>query len=431
MALINQPRVWSTVFVTQRDCRSFVEACLERSHPAPLDVTVDAGEVVRAYPGCTCDKDNRKRLLPNEMDPCEWHFQFESLAEPKYSNRIHTLDMDLDGEWIPAEKMEQFALGSCRFFTSSFPQLVTLRWKNEKTDHANYLFPTLPSPLTLRSLTYVGAWSTFFAPVNNLTSFVFESSCGPDGTSVEAIRLFVSNNPSLESLEFKYVDFEGDPGGPPVHLLNLKSLNIGIPYKELSTIIRVPALNRLSSLRISLQHNPYTYMLRATGDGIAFSARCLPHQFGETWEDFTGYARPAIHHIRLEDGLNGNCGERIPLLPLLSDVHTLEIGKGCFPFWYHGFLDDLKQLGPQLKVIRFGISGELEPFRGSSEYEVCGGLFLDRIEELVKYRFGQGHPFSVIERMVAGGSEQTNRQEDYVWRCFYGSRRLSQYVRPI
>ena len=422
--------MWATVFVTHRDLRSFVKACLERSHPAPLDVTVDAGEVARACPGCTCDRDNRRRLLPNEMSPCEWHFQFESLVEPKHSDRIRGLAIDLDGGWTPV-KRERLALGSCQFFTSSFPRLATLRWTNEETDHANYLFTTPPFPPTLRSLTYVGTWSTFFASVNNLTSFVFESDCGPGGTSVEAVRLFMLNNQSLESLEFKYVDFEGDPKGPPVHLPNLKSLSIGIAYKELSTIIRVPALSRLSSLRISSQQHGSLYTLHATGDGITFFAKCLAREFTETWEDFTGYARPTIHHVRLEDGPEvDSCGDHVTLLSLLSDVHTLEIGDCYFPFWYPGFMCDLKQLGPQLKIIRFAISDELEPFKGSNEYGDWGGFFLDRIEELVKYRFEQGRPFSAVERMVVNRSERTNRQEDYVWRCFYGSHELSQYVRP-
>ena len=394
---------------------------------------MDAAEMQLACTGCTCDKDNRRRLLPNERTRCEWHFQFESLAEPKHSNRIRTLDIDLDGRWVPEAEREQLALGSCRFFTSSFPRLATLRWQNEKTDYADYLFSTPPFPPTLRSLTYAGAWGTLIAPVNNLTSFVFDSDCGPKGTDVEAVRLFMLNNRSLESLELKYVDFEGSSRGPPVHLPNLKSLTVGFPYKELSIIIRVPALHRLSSLRISSQRDTFLYMLYATGDCITFSAQFLPRGFAETWEGFTGYARPAIHHVRLDDGPEvDDCGDdTITLLSLLSDVRALEIGNGYFPSWYNGFSDDLKQLGPQLKIIRFAVSDELEPFKGSEKYDILGGRFLDKIEELVKYRFEQGRPLSVIERMSVGGSEQINRQQDYVWRCFYGSRRLSQYVRPV
>ena len=94
--LINQPQVWSAIFVTQKDPRSFVEACLERSHPTPLDVTMNAGEVARVCPDFICDRDDWGRLLSNEMNPCEWHFQFGSLVEPGRSHRIRGLDIDLD-----------------------------------------------------------------------------------------------------------------------------------------------------------------------------------------------------------------------------------------------------------------------------------------------------------------------------------------------
>jgi len=391
---------------------------------------MDAPDMARTHPGCTCDKDNRGRLLPDEGTPCEWHFQFESLAEPKHSNRIRALDIDFDGGWIPATEGVRVALGSCRFFTLSFPRLDTLRWENEGTKYANHLFSITPFPPTLRSLTYVGAWSSFITPANNLTSFTFESDCGPEGVSVEAVRLFISNNRSLESLEFKYADFDGDPEGPPVHLLNLKLLSIGLAYKELSTIIRVPAFRRLSSLRIS-SLDSIAYTLDAIGDGITFSAKCFARDFAETWEDFTGYARPVVHHIRLDDGPIVEGDHDITFVSVLLDTHTLEIGNAYFPFWYYGFLDDLMHLGPQFKTIRFAISDEMEPYDESDEYEDCGGFYLDKIEELVKYRYEQGRPFSVVERMVVGGSERTNRQEDYVWRSFYGSRKLSQYVRPV
>jgi len=429
--LVNQPRVWSTVFVTQNDCRSFIEACLRRSHPVPLDVTVDASEVARTRSGCTCGKDSRRRLFPNESIPCEWHFQFESLAEPKYSSRIHTLNIDFDGGFVPYAESEWLALGSCRFFTSLFPRLATIKWENQETEHANYLFTIPPFPPTLRSLTYVGAWGNFIAPVSNLTSFVFDSGCSSKGTSVEAVRLFLLNNQSLESLDLKYVDFEGDSKGSPVHLPNLKSLVACYPAERLSTIIRVPPFCRLSSLRISSSQDT-TCSLYATGDGITFSAECFARNFAETWGGLTGYARPTIRHIRLEGGRGvGDCGDYgIMFVSVLSDAHTLEIGNGYFPFWYDRFLDDLKHLGPQLKVIRFAISDKLEPFKRSDEYEACGGFLLDQIEELVKYRFERGRPFSTVERMVVGGSEWANRQQDYVWRCFYGSRKLCQYVRP-
>ena len=399
-----------------------------------LDVTMDASRMGSIRPDCTCDKGGRGRLLPNESDPCEWHFKFESLAENKHLNRIRALDIDFDGVWVPragrAEKA-RLALGSCRFFTSSFPQLTTLTWKNESVGYADHLFSTSPFVPTLRSLTYVGPWNNFIAPVSNLTTFAYEGDPGSDTTDLEDVRLFLLNNLSLESLDLKYVDFDGDSAGPPVHLSNLRSLSIGLADKKLSNIIRAPALQHISSLRIGSDEVDCV-TIYATGDGITFSARCFPQNLLTTWEDFTGYARPTVRCIHLEDsGLWVEFYGDITFVSVLLDAHTLEIGEGCFPFWYDGFLDDLKQLGPQLKTIRFAISDELEPFpEDGDEPGSWDDELLDSIEDLVRYRFSQGRPFSAVERLATSGNDRTNREQDFIWRCFYNGRELSKYVQP-
>jgi len=92
--LVNQPRMWSTIFAKREDSRGFVEMCAERSQTTPLDVMVDASGWGLVHLGCTCDRDDRERLLPNERNPCEWHFPFEALATPEHSKRIRTLDVD-------------------------------------------------------------------------------------------------------------------------------------------------------------------------------------------------------------------------------------------------------------------------------------------------------------------------------------------------
>ena len=405
---------------------------MERSHPVALDVTVDASKVGRIHSGCTCDKGRRKRLLPNESNPCEWHFQFEPLAEIKHSDRIHVLNISFENDWPPSEERTWFALGSCRFFTSTFPQLTTLVWKNEWVKHAKHLFSTPPFVPTLRSLTYVGSWNGLTAPVINLTSFVFEGNLGSDGTRTEDFRSFLFNNRSLESLGLKYAEFEGDSIGPPVCLSNLKSLDVGLADNKLPTMIRAPALRHLSSLRIGSDDDAEYYTLYATGDGIVFSASCPPSGLTETWEDFTRYARPTIHHVHLEDSVGAvEFYSDTTFASVLLDAHTLEIGDCLFPFWYGGFLDDLKQLGPQLKTTRFAISEELDPFpEDGDDTGIWGGELFDGIEELVRYRFSQGRPFSAVERMVTSKSERTNRGQDFVWRCFYNSRELGRYVQP-
>jgi len=265
-----------------------------------------------------------------------------------------------------------------------------------------------------------------------LTSFTFERY--DDEINVETFRLFISNNRSLESLTLKNAEFEGNSRGPPVNLFNMKSFTIDFQAKNLSTIIRIPALQRLSFLLITMDDDADSswYRLRATGDGIMLSTTCHVRNIAEVWQDLTGYVRPTIHHIRFNDDLDDSDHDDhdgVTLASLLVDVRTLEIGKGYWTSWYNSFVEDLKQIGPQLKTIRFAISDEHEPFQRDEEYELWDGFLLDQIEELVRFRFDQGRPFSVVERMVVSGSERTNRQEDYVWRCFCGSRRLSQYVR--
>jgi hypothetical protein len=49
----------------------------------------------------------------------------------------------------------------------------------------------------------------------------------------------------------------------------------------------------------------------------------------------------------------------------------------------------------------------------------------------VKHRFEQGRPFSAVERMVVSEDDRENRLQAYVWRCFYGVRKLDQYIRPV
>ena len=395
----------------QKDRRSFVEACLERSHPVALDVIVDARRGSWTHPGCTCDKGRNRRLLPNESNPCEWHFQFESLAEVKYSNRIRALDIDFDGNMIPfSERPEggervRLVLGSCRFFASSFPRLTTLSWRNEVTEHANHLFSTSPFASPLRSLTYVGSWDSLITGVNNLTSFEYVGDW--DGVRMEDIRLFLLNNLSLESLGLGYGEVIGDSLGPPVCLSNLKSLSVTLVDGDLSTIIRVPALQHLSSLRIGSDDND-AHILSATGDGIEFSVICFPGRFLETWEELTAFARPTIRHIHLDGSGPADYYSDYSdpsFASMLSDVHTLEIGSGYFPDWYDEFLDDLKQVGPQLKTIRFALPDELEPFPVADDSRE-GHELLDSIQELVRERFFQGRPLSAVERMVTGDSER-------------------------
>ena len=428
--MINQPRLWSTIFITQRDRRSFIEACLERSHPAPVYVMLNAFDEVPASPSCSCDEDDEGKLFPNEIAPCEWHFQYECLAEPKYSRRIRTLEICFDWAWEAGEGMKLAALESCRIFPLPFPRLTTLKLHDRLGNSFRDLFSTPPFPPSLRSLTYLGElWDDTITSVNNLTSFFFKSRFN-DSTDVEAIRLFMLNNQSLESLEFQDPQFVGISKGPPVDLLNLKSLSVDTTCEKLPTIIRVPTLGRLSSLQVTSWGYYGGCTLCATGDGITFSTESLCG-FAMTWRAFTVHARPVLHHVRLDGRLplGGRSDYDAAFASALANAHTLEIGSGYFPFWYKGFREDLEQLWPQLEVIRFAIPDDPELTEERDGDEADRDVLLDQIEDLVRYRFEHGRPFSAVERMVVGGSEQ-NRRLDYVWRSFYVSRKLGQYVRP-
>ena len=426
-ALINQPRLWSAVFITQQDHRTFVEACLERSHPVALDVTVDAKAVGEFHSDCTCDEGPRQILLHNEFDPCKWHFQFELLSETKHSNRVRALDIRF-GSWEPYEEgSAMLALGSCRFFTSTFPRLVDLEWWSEGT-HADYLFSTPPFVPPLRSLTYWGDWNSLVRQVNNLTFFSFFHK-GTSQVSTEAFRLLMHNNSSLESLVLEEVDLKGDSKGPPVHLLNLKSLTVRPPSENLSTVIRVPALQRLSSLQISSEYGEY--QLFAEGDGVTLTL--MDSYDFKDWENLTEYAKPVIRHIRFYDGPNRAAHRAQHVVArnpdnvvalLMANVQTLEVGYSYLQGWYNDFWDDLKQL-TQLKTIRFEVLKDM--CLDDCTHVDCSCW--NAIEDLVKYRFEQGRPFSAVERLVGSEeSERENRLKAYLWRWLYGTHKLAQYV---
>ena len=431
-ALVNQPHMWSTIFATRKDCRGFVELCVERSRATTLDVTVDASGCGLVHLDCTCDNDGWGRLLHNERSPCEWHFVFESLATPEHSKRIRRLDVDFS-DFYGGQKVE-LALGSCQFFVLSFPHLTSLGWKVWWTKHPKYTFSRSPFTPTIHSLSFNGPWDDFFTQANNLTSLTFSTHRDVDAT---AFGLFLSNNQSLESLSLDSLYFRGDFNGSPVDLPNLKSLTLKYCPPSLSTIVHTPAIRHLSALQFSLEEveDSGVVMLTATRDGFTISIKSTISNVAKLWQGLTQDARPTIRYVRYWEWSDTRDDEGIDdgsaIIPLLADAHTLELGRGYLRWWYPGFLDDLKQLGPQVKTIRFEIPEDTEPFKERLDvYQRRGGKLLDQIEELVKYRFEQGRPFSVVERMVVSESGRVNRLQDYVWRCFYGDRELSRYVRP-
>ena len=409
--------------------------CVERSQTTTLDVTVDASGWGLVHLGCTCKKDILGRLLPNKGNPCEWHFLFEALIAPERSERIRALDIDFHMFYY-GEKVE-LVLGSCRFFSLSFPQLTSLGWKAGWTGHSGSTFSSSPFTPTIRSLSFEGSWDGFFTQAKNLTSLTFVGCHG--SVNVGAFRSFMQSNCSVESLSLDIPRFDGVSNGAPVNLPNIKSFDLHFSPEILSTIIHVPAIQRLSSLQISLVGVPDigAIALTAAGDEIAILVKTTLRDAIGVWQGLTRDARPTIGHVRFcnfSDSVRDaehDHSDGSPIIPLLADAHTLEIGRNYLLQWYPAFLDDLKQLGPQVKTIRFEVPEDTEPFRERGDvYERRGGRLLDQIEELVKYRFEHGCPFSVVERMVVGENRRTGRIRDYIWGCFYGDRGLSRYVRP-
>ena len=425
--MVHYPQAWTTIFATRKDRRSFVEACLERSQSLPLEVILDAGDEGRVpIVGCNCGRDVLGRLLPNEGSPCELHFVFESLAHPKHSERIQMLNM---GSSI-AKFHQALGFESCRFFSSLLPQLTTITWKDDWMEDSHHLFPDPRSLPNLHSVTFEGLWRHSLAQLHNLTFFSIEH--GIRHLDAEVLRLFVSNNPSLESLEL-HASVVGSTGGPPVDLLNLKSLSIDSRPKVLSSVIRVPAFQRLSSLQISLEDGiGDLHTLRATGDGISLSAQSWAHDVAEDWEYLTGYARPTIRHVRIYDQQPVDCYPRddfsTRILALLEDAHTLDIGLSYS--WCWGKLwAGLEELGPHLTTIRFEISEAMEPpGRWSDLGPYLVDQILNKIADLVECRFGEGRALSVVERMVVSEDEGVNRLQDRVWRKFCDDQKIGEYL---
>ena len=74
----------------------------------------------------------------------------------------------------------------------------------------------------MRSLSFDGPWHDQFLTVINLTSFT--SFRYMARITTETFRTFILDNKSFKTLSLEYLCFEGSPNGPPVDLLDLKSL---------------------------------------------------------------------------------------------------------------------------------------------------------------------------------------------------------------
>ena len=378
--------------------------------------------------GCKCtSEDEYGRLLRNRKTPCEWHFVFEPLARPENSKRIQVLNTDCSNPSYPGRTIE---FGSFRFLGSSFPQLTTFEWKDDGTQYANRLFPRPHHLPNLRFLAFEGRWNPSLAQISNLTSLSVNYR-GP--LCAERFRLFLLNDKSLEWLELS-IKIRGVATGPPVDLPNLKSLSTNYSFpKAVSTIIRVPAFEHFSSLRISLEDDLGDFLtLRATGDGISLTVKSWVQDVAEDWQYLTGHARPALH-VRIYDQLpvyTFDYSDISMIVPtLMGDAHTLDIGLSYSILWGDRFWRELKRLGPRLKTMRFEVSEKVELFGDSTSFRyVPDDYAFDKITELVEHRFREGWPLSTVERMIVSDDEEVNRLQDCVWRRFCDARGIRKYL---
>ena len=355
------------IFVTRKDHRSFVDMCLERSYPMPLEVTVDVYVRGPSYPSCTCDEDKESAFVPNDIKPCERHFVFESLAEKRHWERVHTLKIVFyTREDVCSRKQHSLALKSCRFLGIPSLQLTSLDW-DDRAGGVRHLFSAPPFVPTLRSLSFRGSWDDHITKLNHLTSFHLWS----DRINAEGFRRVILNNQSVETLSMGCNTFEGNSNGPPVVLSKLKTFSVNVTdrnsRKTISTLLRVPALQRLSSLLISAatgeEYMTDWFIFRATGDEIVFSIWCSLECIVATWQGLTGYPSPTIRRVRLENPgrLDFDIKEGGGVITLFEDAHTLEIGKDCVNI-YCGFFNDLQTLRSKLKTIYFETPEEAQKF---------------------------------------------------------------------
>ena len=427
--LTNSPQIWAKIFVTRGACRDVVEMCLERSAPDPLEITVDVSEYVQGYRGCTCHGDYRGRLLPSDTAPCERHFVFESLAELRHSTRVLSLNITFYPPPIPAMNATKVALGSCRFFTSTFPQLVNLTWDNGwGLKFPDYLFSTPPFPQTLRRLTFKGPWSDYLATITSLTFFKYEGNANP--VDPVAFQRFLVNNPNLESLWLKQLAFQHNPGVQPVELPSLKRLSVNPPPVSLSAVIQAPAVRNLSSLRIWLSADRPD-ILSAAGDGFILSAGNFLRGLDQVWHELTWYARPVIGWIRV-GGSSPDIFDRTPSEDafrwLIQDASTVEVRLVHGRAWNWNLWGALMSTGTQLKVVRVEVPEPIEQTRRHGDLAWDGDVF-GRIDQLVRYRFESGSPLTAVERLVVNDDDRINGEQDTTWNQFYRTRDIASYLR--
>ena len=447
--LISYPHLWSSIFV-KNDHKDFVAACLTRSQEVPLTVYLDLkhGDY-QDFPGCTCIRNEwSSGMKINENNPCRYHTTIDPLLDVNHKQRIRTLDVNLSmldsvAEEGPDQDFND-ALDDFELFSLPLPALESFSFRvDHDFDIDTHLeFPTtlflwgfIP-PTKLRHLSLHGCYGGLIRAIRNLTSFELAG----DAEAFDPIELdqrtflpFISGSLSLESLSLTHCSFPNRAQlsqVTPVRLPNLKSLRLMDIY-ELSGfpgLVDVPAIKRLSSLRISFQNYDQGYanssacfLLHAESDDgfqLCYDT-ASDYEVTSEWFGVTDNADPTPALVRLEGKKSSSMvgGMETSPLPLFKNAKVLEIGASFADLWYTEFWKDLERVEPQLTTLRLEITEGMKP-------EVVG-----LVEGLARARSRNGTPLAKLERMtVEGVSEEDEEKAKKLWEQFRAGLNVDEYL---
>ena len=446
--MISYPHLWSSIFV-KTDHKDFVAACLERSREVPLTVRLDLKNPGHYdYNDCTCLRDNLSAKKGLEaMNPCRYHTTIGPLLEIDHLRRIRTLDVRLtifdSSEEYDADELLESAINNSKFSAFPLPALESLNFRvkhnieiDAPLELPDALFRWESSPPTeLRHLALHGCYGGPIMAVRNLTSFELtgvKEVYSPMELDQHFFLPFISGNPSLISLSLSYFTFPDRAQlsqVTPVKLPRLKSLRL-IDMAGLSGfpgLIDVPAINALSSLRISARKrkggfHDFDFLIRAeSDDGFQLSYNTpYNHEEAPDWLGVMCDAHPCLAFVRFEghkiDPTKEQQTKASPL-PLFVNAKVLEIGVSFAGLWYHDFWKDIGKVGPQLTTLRLEVIERTKLAIATS------------VEKLVRERFERGMPLTKVERMAFERmSGEREGKAKRLWGEFRAGLDIDQYL---
>ena len=379
----------------------------------------------------------------DEDNPCRHHTTIRPLLDADHPQRVRNLDVHFEilnkSNQGPYQDFED-ALHDFKFFTFPLPSLENLSFsvEHELAIYTYLKFPkdlfcwAIQPPAELRHLSLRGCYGDPIQAVRNLTSFELVGSKGADAIELtqSSFLPFISGNTSLVSLTLSRCDFP-DPEKSslvtPVKLLKLKTLRLKDVYgfSALTSLVQIPALKTLSSLRLTAQRHLLSYyeivyfQVRAeSDDGFQLFYDTPANELTWDWHDLTRGADTSPALVRFE-GQNpkGNFEMKVSPLPLFVNAKVLEIGVSFTDSWYPNFWDDVENIGPQLTTLRLEIVEETAPEVATS------------VKKFVEARLKKGMPLAKLERMeFEGMSEDDEEKAKRLWEEFRAGLDVDQYL---